>query len=89
MKKYCSFCGTYHDPNWVCPTNEVHTVTIRPQEKLHPVGIMPERLWIEKRISDLWAAINRYADAGLPVPAEWIKEHNKHCKTLNIERGTK
>ena len=39
-----------------------------------PLGIVPRKLWDEKRLTDLGDAIGRYMEAGEPVPQEWILE---------------
>ena len=39
-----------------------------------PLGILPEKLWNEKREADLMAAFKRYNEAGEVVPIEWLRE---------------
>lgn len=39
-----------------------------------PLGILPRWLWLEQRIIALTEAMQRYADAGQPVPPDWVKE---------------
>lgn len=50
-----------------------------------PLGLMPEKLWMEQlgadsseakafRVSELLATMKRYAERGLPVPVEWVAE---------------
>lgn len=39
-----------------------------------PLGIVPARLWLESRCTDILAAINRYRDAHYAVPPEWLYE---------------
>jgi hypothetical protein len=39
-----------------------------------PLGIKPERLWLESRRDDIYAAITRYRDAGYAVPVHWLNE---------------
>jgi len=39
-----------------------------------PIGIMPERLWKERRLCDLHAAIKRHIEAKVEVPIEWLWE---------------
>jgi|GEM_PF-1552961 len=39
-----------------------------------PLGVKPRWLADEERAADLAAAIGRYVDAGIPVPAEWTRE---------------
>lgn len=40
----------------------------------HPIGIRPRHIWLEHRISDLYAAIERYAQACVALRVEWIDE---------------
>ena len=42
-----------------------------------PIGIMPERIWKERRLCDLHAAIKRHIEAKIPVPDEWLWEAKK------------
>lgn len=39
-----------------------------------PLGIKPERLWLESRRDDIYAAINRYREAGYSPPVQWLDE---------------
>lgn len=39
-----------------------------------PLGIMPRKLWDEQRMTDICDAIDRFMDAGEPVPNEWYSE---------------
>jgi hypothetical protein len=39
-----------------------------------PLGIMPRRIWLEKRFQELLAVIKRYQDAGLKPETEWLEE---------------
>ena len=39
-----------------------------------PVGIKPRWLHEEERIKELLDAIQRYSEAKLPIPTDWIKE---------------
>jgi hypothetical protein len=45
-----------------------------------PIGIMPKYIWESKRRNELGDAINRYLEAALPVPSEWIEEYNELIK---------
>jgi hypothetical protein len=40
-----------------------------------PLGIIPEWLWKEQRYHELNKAIERYMEAKLSVPYEWLIEH--------------
>lgn len=47
-----------------------------------PIGIIPESVWIINRMKDLSLAINRYIDADMKVPLDWINEYNTHVDEL-------
>lgn len=47
----------------------------KPQEK-PPIGIMPKYIWDLQRINNLREAIDRYCEANIEVPIEWIEEYN-------------
>ena len=53
-----------------------------PQHTKPPTGIEPRTYWLERRAKDLSAAIQRYLAAGLPIPPEWVAEHNEILKEL-------
>ena len=40
-----------------------------------PLGIMPRKLWDEKRMVDLVDASRRYKKAGMDIPTEWQEEY--------------
>lgn len=42
-----------------------------------PIGIEPEKVWLEDRLESLNNAICRYAESNFAIPEEWIKERNK------------
>lgn len=42
--------------------------------KKPPIGIVPKSLHDFKRISEIVNAIERYAEAEMPVPKEWVEE---------------
>ena len=48
----------------------------------HPIGIMPETIWKINRIQDLKEGIDRFFNAGIVIPQEWIKEYNKLIKEV-------
>lgn len=39
-----------------------------------PLGVMPRRIWQEKRSEDLVAAMVRYTEAGKLIDADWLRE---------------
>lgn len=57
------------------------------EEKKTPLGIIPEKIWKDRRISALSEAINRYTASGMIVPVEWIKEYNNLC--IESEKAVK
>lgn len=48
-----------------------------------PVGLIPQWVWIEQRINEIFLAVNRYVEVGKEIPLEWIKEYNKLIKEYN------
>jgi hypothetical protein len=42
-----------------------------------PIGIIPERLWMEKRLAEIADAVNRYNEAGMQEPVEWANEASR------------
>jgi hypothetical protein len=54
---------------------------------LAPIGIVPKKIWVLKRIEDLQAAILRYLEADWPVPVEWYHELDDHIRGLQREQG--
>lgn len=42
-----------------------------------PIGIMSRDMWDRERQKDLADAMKRYLEAGMKIPAEWIKEYNE------------
>lgn len=47
-----------------------------------PLGIVPQHIWLENRVTALGAAITRYAVAGYTIDQAWVEEYNKHIMTL-------
>lgn len=39
-----------------------------------PIGLMPRPIHELKRITDIIEAMERYSEAQMPVPKEWIEE---------------
>jgi len=44
--------------------------------KVPPLGIKPKCIWIEERQGALLEAINRYIQADMKIPVEWVEEYN-------------
>ena len=42
-----------------------------------PLGIIPKNIWKQQRMEDIREAVDRYLDANLRVPIEWIEEYNE------------
>jgi|TARA_R110000764_G_scaffold139988_1_gene228057 hypothetical protein len=42
-----------------------------------PIGLMPKKIAQLKRMEDIFAAVVRYNEADVAVPAEWLVELNK------------
>lgn len=42
--------------------------------KLNPIGLEPKEIWLKTRKKDILEAIDRYVEANISVPAQWIKE---------------
>lgn len=52
-----------------------------------PLGIMPRKLWEEKRLDDLRQAITLFAEHNRPVPVEWVEEYNELLLRGGVESG--
>lgn len=50
-----------------------------------PLGLRPKYIHTKCRISEIGAAIERYMEAGYPIPVEWMTEYNELIKKLPIE----
>lgn len=48
-----------------------------------PIGIIPKKLWDEKRFYELCLAITDRYQGGFEIPVEWIEEYNETIKKLN------
>lgn len=57
-----------NNPSWFKIKEEI----FRP-----PLGVMPEKLWREHRLSDLHEAVKRYREADKQIPFNWQIEINK------------
>lgn len=54
--------------------------------KKPPRGLMPERIWKLHRFEDVTEAIQRYLDAGLVVPDEWLDEYKRLKNELGLDQ---
>lgn len=56
------------------------------EETKPPIGIIPQEIWIEKRVVDLSETIHRYIMAGYPIPSEWVIEFQSKLEIWNKKR---
>lgn len=54
---------------------EAHLVAIKP-----PLGLTPREIWVAQRVQDIREAIQRYTEANMPIPQDWIEEYNDLVK---------
>jgi hypothetical protein len=54
-----------------------------------PLGIMPQRLWKERRFQDLVECMHRYVDADLSLPSEIAEEYAQLMKELYQPKGNR
>jgi hypothetical protein len=47
-----------------------------------PIGIEPKNIWLSTRYNALNEAIQRYKDAELVIPIEWVEERNELVKRI-------
>jgi len=47
-----------------------------------PLGLMPEKIWIEQRVSVILGAMQRYVSIGKQIPGEWVTELQGHINNL-------
>lgn len=50
--------------------------------KRPPLGLMPRVIWEEQRMNQIKAAIDRYGDAEMIIPIEWVDEWNELSKKV-------
>lgn len=48
-----------------------------PELKKPPIGLMPRKIHSINRIVDIKEAIQRYTEANLCIPTEWVEEYNE------------
>jgi hypothetical protein len=49
-----------------------------------PLGLYPQKLFLEDRLNDINAAIIRYIEADYLIPKEWIDERELILKKVRI-----
>ena len=47
-----------------------------------PIGIIPEWLWEEQRLSEIHNAVTRYREAGKEIPQQWEDEINYRVASI-------
>lgn len=46
-----------------------------------PIGLTPKFIHDQERMHEIFAAINRYNEAGVEIPNEWWQEFNLICQS--------
>lgn len=47
-----------------------------------PLGIVPRKIWEDKRLEEIKSAILRYIDSRHAIPLEWVEEYNELIERL-------
>ncbi|GED35004.1 hypothetical protein P9G84_31905 [Brevibacillus centrosporus] len=48
-----------------------------------PLGLMPRKIWEEKRLDEVVSAIARYLNVNRTIPREWVEEYNELTERLS------
>lgn len=51
------------------------------------IGVIPEFLWLEERVTHIDHAMNRRIAHMEEIPMDWIAERNKHIQVLKDRRN--
>lgn len=54
-----------------------------------PIGVIPYEIWLERRCVDLWNAIQRYKEANLDYPPDWLTELSVSLPRLYVMMNKK
>jgi hypothetical protein len=46
------------------------------QQTRPPLGLMPHSVFLLRRLEEIFEAIERYHEASMQIPIEWIQEYN-------------
>jgi hypothetical protein len=65
-------------------SNCVEYVNCDPIPK-YPLGLTPKHIWQLQRLQEIKDAMNRYSEAYLLIPTEWIQEYNELVKLIEKE----
>lgn len=68
---------------YLTPNDMRYLLDMEERENKPPLGIEPEYIWMQRRVDDLQAAIERYAAAKMVIPIEWVREQNELISTLH------
>jgi hypothetical protein len=63
-------------PGW-CPIQVQGDTNGMYSKPKPPIGLMPKQLWVENRLREIAAAIQRYLDEKFEIPVEWVEEYNE------------
>ena len=64
-----------HAPEWNWIACEYAVIDdTKPEKEKPPIGLIPKKLYIRQRALEIIAAMDRYAQANKPIPAEWFDE---------------
>lgn len=50
-----------------------------------PIGLIPNTIWIQERMAEIWLAINRFKASNREIPREWIAELQTHLSRMQCE----
>lgn len=70
---------SFNDARYLLDLHELEDVDSRDTKK-PPLGVMPRDIWNHKRWTELSNAMQRYLEAGKPVPKEWMDEYIELCE---------
>lgn len=70
----CDRCGTCYASNEKPVHVDENILAAKPKP---PLGVMPRDIWDRKRQEELAEAMERYLEAGMKIPTEWLEEYNE------------
>jgi len=56
-------------------------------DKLPPLGLTPKWFWQGQRITEIIKALDRYIQAELEIPIEWVEQYNELVAEIKTEEG--
>jgi hypothetical protein len=54
-----------------------------------PLGLMPHSVFLLRRLEEIFQAIERYYEASMQIPIEWIQEYNLLIEMYKNNLGNK